>query len=352
MPPPPVFAQRPDTGAVTTRPLNRQRLFEAVRRLGPISRADLAKRTRLSPPTVSALVDELVGGAGLLREIGTAASSGGRPPVLLEFNAEFGCLVGVDLSPDVIRFALADLRGRVIARKEAAPKAQTRDQAVHQVLEGIDGIIRGARYDPRSLFSVGISASGAALAAAPWSSLLQARFRAPVRIDTAAKMGAQGERWLGVARGVEDFVFVALGADIGAGIVIGGRVYDGHRSVAGAIGRMTLSPRTGHEFQGDLGSQLNGSEDDLSELVGSAIGNIAAILDPGLVVLGGELPPDSGAFIGRVRALVSRIVPNAPSIETSALGQDAQLLGAVGAAVELAEAQLLSLAASPGGLRD
>jgi predicted NBD/HSP70 family sugar kinase len=352
VPPPPVFARRSDTGAVNTRRLNRQHLFEAVRRLGPISRADLAKRTRLSPPTVSALVDELVGGAGLLREIGTAASSGGRPPVLLEFNAEFGCLAGVDLTPDVIRFALADLQGRVIARKEAAPKTETRDQVVHQVLEGIDGIIRGAGYDPRSLFSVGLATSGAAWAAVPWSSLLQARFRAPVRIDTAAKMGAHGERWLGVARGVEDFVFVDLGADVGAGIVIGGRVYDGHRSGAGAIGRMTVTPRTDRKSPGDLGSCLNDSERDLPGLVGSAIGNIAAILDPGLVVIGGALPPDCAEFIGQVRTVVSRIVPNAPSIERSALGRDAQLLGAVGAAVELADAHLLSLAASPGGLRD
>ena len=75
---PPLVVLGPDTGALNTRRLNRQRLLEAIRRLGPISRADLAKRTQLSPPTVSALVEELVGEAGLLREVGVGASSGGR----------------------------------------------------------------------------------------------------------------------------------------------------------------------------------------------------------------------------------------------------------------------------------
>ena len=67
----------------TTRRLNRQRVLDVVLRRGPISRADLAKRTRLSPPTVSALVDELVNDAGLLKEVGIGPSSGGRPPVML-----------------------------------------------------------------------------------------------------------------------------------------------------------------------------------------------------------------------------------------------------------------------------
>jgi predicted NBD/HSP70 family sugar kinase len=335
VPPLPVFTPGPDNGALNTRRLNRQRLFEAIRRLGPISRADLAKRTRLSPPTVSALVEELVGGAGLLREIGTGASSGGRPPVLIEFNAEFGCLVGVDATSRVIRFALADLQGRVIARRETAAASQSRDQAVHQVLEGIDAVVRGARHDPRTLFAIGIGASGAAWSDVPWSSLLQARFRAPVQIDNGANMAARGERWMGVARDVNDLVFVVLGADIGAGIVIGGRVHHGHRSVAGAIGRLVV----------------DSADDDMPGIVGSVVATIAAILDPELVVLGGQLPADAAGFVDRVRTNVSRVVPHAPSIEVSVLGEDTQLLGAVSAAMELAEPRLLALAASSGGLR-
>jgi N-acetylglucosamine repressor len=73
-----MFVIGPDAGMFNTRRLNRQRPLEAIRRLGPISRAELAKRTRLSPSTVSALVEELVADEGLLREIGSGASRGGR----------------------------------------------------------------------------------------------------------------------------------------------------------------------------------------------------------------------------------------------------------------------------------
>ena len=122
---PPLVVLGPDTGALNTRRLNRQRLLEAIRRLGPISRADLAKRTQLSPPTVSALIEELVGEAGLLREVGVGASSGGRPPILLEFNADYGCLVGVDIGSGTVRFALADLQGRVLARDEQRTRTES-----------------------------------------------------------------------------------------------------------------------------------------------------------------------------------------------------------------------------------
>ena len=111
--------------ALNTRRVNRQRLLDAIRRHGPISRADLAKRTALSPPTVSGLVEELVTAVGLLREVGIGASSGGRPPVLLEFNAEYGYLVGVDLGSRMLRVALTDLQGTVIARREERTNSES-----------------------------------------------------------------------------------------------------------------------------------------------------------------------------------------------------------------------------------
>jgi predicted NBD/HSP70 family sugar kinase len=223
------------------------------------------------------------------------------------------------------------------------------------VLEGIDGIVRGARHDPRTLFAIGIGASGPARSDVPWNALLEARFRAPVQIDSGANMAARGERWLGVARDVDDFVFVVLGLDVGAGVVIGGRVHHGHRWSAGGIGRMTLDYRDWEADQGPegyFGSRLGKPDDDVAAVVGSAVANIAAILDPGLVVLGGRLPSEPAAFVDRVRTVVSRIVPNVPLLEVSALGEDTQLLGAVSAAMELADTQLLALAASPGGLTD
>ena len=119
---PPEFANGDAAGgSLNTRRVNRQRLLEAVRRSGPISRADLAKATRLSPPTVSALVEDLLHEVGLMHEVGMGTSRGGRPPVLLQFNGEFGYLVGVDVGSRTLRVALADLQGKVLARRQVPP---------------------------------------------------------------------------------------------------------------------------------------------------------------------------------------------------------------------------------------
>lgn len=406
MPMPPVLVLGPDSGALNTRRLNRQRLLEAIRRLGPISRADLSKRTHLSPPTVSALVEELVGEAGLLREVGIGVSSGGRPPILLEFNADYGSLVGVDLGSRTVRFALADLQGRMIARDQQRTRADSFDAAIDQVLQGIEEIFKRAGRDARKLFAIGIGAPGmtdvtagrvikaanlAGWTNVPLREVVEARFKVPVLVDNDANMAALGERWQGVARQTNDFVFLALGAGVGAGVVIGGRLHRGHHWYAGEISRMTLDYR---EWEVDFGErgylesrisaasipewshartllERSGADreaamrviidaaregdaeaasvvEELAVFLGSAVANVVAVLDPGLVVFGGGLSHAGDLLLDPVRRVVGRIVPNVPALEISALGDDAQLLGAVYSAMEAAEARLFAIAGSPG----
>ncbi len=406
MPLPPVLVLGPDSGVLNTRRLNRQRLLEAIRRLGPISRADLSKRTHLSPPTVSALVEELVGEAGLLREVGIGVSSGGRPPILLEFNADYGCLVGVDIGSRTLRFALADLQGRVLARDEQRTRADSCDATIDQVLHGIESIFRKAGRDIKKLFAIGIGAPGmtdvttghviSAANLAGWTNVplrhvVESRFKVPVQVDNDANMAALGERWQGAARMSNDFVFVALGAGVGAGIVIGGRLHRGHHWYAGEISRMTLDYR---EWQVDFGQrgylearigaaaipewayareliERSGADREaamriiidaakagdaeagsvvreLAVFLGSAVANIVAVLDPGLVVFGGGLSHAGDLLLEPVREVVAKIIPNVPSLEISALNDDAPLLGSVYSAMEAAEARLFAIAGSPG----
>jgi len=369
----------PDPASLNTRRLNRQRLLEAIRRLGPISRADLAKRTHLSPPTVSALVEELVGEAGLLREIGVGTSNGGRPPILLEFNADYGCLAGVDIGSRAVRYVLADLQGRLLARDQEQTRTDSYDATVDQVLRGIENLFRRSGRDVKRLFAIGVGAPGMTDVATgrviratslpgwadvPLRDLVQARFKAPVQVDNAANMAALGERWQGVARGANDFVFVTLGAGVGAGIVFGGRLHRGHRWSAGEIGRMTLDYR---EWQTDFGDSgylesrvgalldaLQAGEadaaavDELAGFVGNAVANLVTVLDPALVVFGGGASLAAARLLAPVQRVVSHIVPNVPAIEISSLGDDAALLGAVYSAMEAAEARLFAIAGSPG----
>lgn len=388
-------------GSLNTRRLNRQRLLEVVRRSGPISRADLAKATRLSPPTVSALVEDLVQEVGLLHEVGMGTSKGGRPPIMLQFNAEFGYLVGVDVGSRTLRVALTDLQGKVLARHQEPTDSSSETATIDQICASVDDVFRRVRRDRSKLYAVGIGAPGMTnvhtgrvinavnlpgWVDVPLRELAEARLDAPVRVDNDANMAALGERWLGSASRVDDFVFVALGAGVGAGIVVGGRVHRGHHWYAGEISHMNLDYR---EWQADFGERgylesrvgaaaipewqharrlvesVTGAGrdraaavahiieaaragdaraaaviDELAVYLGTAVANIVAVLDPALVVFGGGLSHAGELLLQPLRRVVSRIVPNLPALEISSLGDDAQLMGAVNSAMEIAEARL------------
>lgn len=388
-------------GSFSTRRVNRHRLLDAVRRSGPISRADLAKATRLSPPTVSALVEDLAQEVGLLHEVGIGTSRGGRPPILLQFNAEFGYLVGVDVGSRTLRVALADLQGKVLARHQEPTDTASGEATLEQIYRSVDDVFRRTRRDRSKLYAVGIGApgmtdvqTGRVINAVnlpgwvdiPLRDLAEARLEAPVRVDNDANMAALGERWIGRARQVDDFVFVALGAGVGAGVVVGGRLHRGHHWYAGEISHMNLDYR---EWQADFGERgylesrvgaaaipewrhakhlvesvgsAGGDRaaavaviieaaragdvraaaviDELAVYLGTAVANVVAVLDPALVVFGGGLSHAGDLLLAPVHRVVSRIVPNPPRLEISSLGDDAQLMGAVSSAREVAETRL------------
>ncbi len=377
------FGPTVPSGTLNIRRVNRHRLLQAVRRTGPISRADLAKATRLSPPTVSALVEDLVSEVGLLQEVGVGTSRGGRPPILLQFNAEFGFLAGVDIGSRHLRVALTDLQGRVLARhQEPTDPALTADgpAAIAQIEAGISEVFRRTRRDRRQLKAVGVGApgmtdvrSGRVINAVnlpgwvdlPLRALVEARLGVPVCVDNDANMAALGERWVGAAQRVDDFVFVALGAGIGAGVVVGGRLHRGHHWHAGEISHMNLDHR---EWAADFGERgylesrvgaavipdwqqaIEAARDgdrratarieELAIVLGTAIANIVTVLDPALIVFGGGLSHAGDLLLDPVRRVVASIAPTPPVMSVSALGDDAQLMGAVNSAQALAETRL------------
>jgi predicted NBD/HSP70 family sugar kinase len=212
-----------------------------------------------------------------------------------------------------------------------------------------------------------------------------------VQVDNDANMAALGERWAGSARQASDFVFLALGAGVGAGIVVGGRLHRGHHWYAGEISRMTLDfrewdvdfgergylesrisaaaipdwagarplvARAGHEREAAIGMIFDAARggdrqaaavvDELAVYLGAAVANIVAVLDPELVVFGGGLSHAGDLLLDPVRKVLARVVPNVPALVISSLGDDAQLMGSVYSAMEVAESRLFAMAGDPG----
>ncbi len=376
---------------------NGARILDAVRRYGPISRAALAKRSKLSPPTVSALVDSLLTRRGLLRTVGPGVSSGGRRPVMVDFNAEYGYVAGVDAGSHMLRFGLADLQGRLVSRFEQPTPTSSRSAVIDRLQEGIAKLFRDAAIDPARLFAIGVGAPGMVDVAGgriisavnlpgwidvPLRQILNETFAVPVAVDNDVNMAALGEMWAGSARRESNFVFIALGAGIGAGIIIDGRLHRGGRWYAGEVGHMNLDHR---QWAVDFGGQgylerqagaaaiaraaerlgmdrssTDGSHalfeaarhgnrqairlvNQLAVYLGTAIANVTTVLDPALIVIGGGISHADDLLLDPIRNVASRIVSNCPEIRLTALGDDAQLLGSLYSALQLAEVRLFEL---------
>lgn len=380
---------------------NGKRILDAVRRHGPISRMTLARRAKLSAPTVCALVDDLLVRRGLLRSVGKGAPNGGRPPLMVDFNAEFGYVAGVDIGSRSLRFALADLRGRVVHRREERTPKASRDAILSAVNKGIRALFSDADLDPGKLLAIGAGApgmtdmtSGRVINAVnltgwtdvPLRTILEDEFGLPAFVDNDVNMAALGERWAGCAKDCANFVFIALGAGVGAGIVIDGRLYRGSRWYAGEISHMNLDYRRWNVDYGDTGylESRTGAEaiaragqkfrapglalmaspdgaaqvfeaartgderaaqlvHEIAVYLGTAVANITAVLDPSLVVFGGGISHVGDQLLDPLRSVVARIVPNSPEIRLTAVGDDAQLFGSLYSALQLADVRVFEL---------
>ena len=376
------------------RRLNAVRILDTVRRYGPISRASLAKRSGLSPPAVSALVDDLIATRGLLREVGQDVSTGGRRPTLVSFAADHGCVVGVDLGSTTVLYALADLSGRVLARLAEPTGNPSPGRVVDQLSAGVRTLLGGST-GRLPLLAIGIGAPGmtdvrrgVVIEAANlrgWTDvalkdMVTLEFDVPVAVDNDVNMAALGEHWMGCAKGEPNFVFIALGRGVGAGIMIDGRVHRGSQWYAGEISHLLLDSE---QWQRNLGSQGylehhvgaaaiarrwrresragRGAAAEIAALfaaarqgnavaarlvthvatiLGVAVANIVTTLDPALVVFGGGIGQVGEQLLDPVRQVVGRIVPNQPVIRMTALKGDAQLFGSVLSALRLANRAL------------
>ncbi len=220
-----------------------------------ISRADIARRTGLSRSTVSEVVTELLA-TRLVDEAGEGASSGGRRPIVLEFQDDACVILGVDMGATHVSVALTDLRGRVLAWENRPFPVRSDPGGTRALIaEFCAECLRSWGGDPARLVGIGIAVpcpvdprhqdrfSTHVLPA--WKGragfeALGARFGAPIFIDNDANLGAVAERWWGAGRGFDDFTYIKVATGVGAGHMVGGRIARGASGVAGEIGHMAI----------------------------------------------------------------------------------------------------------------
>lgn len=235
----------------TIRDINKQIVLTYVRDRAPISRAEIARQTELQRSTVSAIVDNLQFD-GLIEEIGTGDSTGGRKPTLLKIRTGIPVAVGVDITPRVTTIALADLAGQVL-KKDVFPTSPDADYMSGQIIERVE---KYALDNKKHHLEVGISVPGVADQATGrvryvpyfgWSNWEIARqitekTNLRVTIDNDANAIALAELWFGeeINRRDKNFITVLVAEGIGTGIIFDGQVYRGEKGAAGEFGHMII----------------------------------------------------------------------------------------------------------------
>ncbi|WP_241661322.1 ROK family transcriptional regulator [Thermomonospora catenispora] len=360
------------------RPSTSGDLLRLIREEGVATRAELARLTGLSRPAVTLRVNELIA-HGLVIERPGELSSGGRPPARLEFNAAGGAVLVANLGRRRGQLAVCDLGGRILV--QSAPDLPT-DQDAAGLAAGLldqwDELLGKAGLSRTAVRGVGVGSPDTAEPARehapgpgrrPWlggvdlGEIVSERFPVPVHVDNDVNVAALGEYQARYRDRIDDMLFVKVSTGIGAGLIAGGRIQRGALGAAGEIGHIpvrdgdgtpcrcgntdcveavaggaALLARTGAADLGELTRRVAAGDATVVALVreaGRRIGEVVAaavnLLNPAVVVLGGDLTDGVEPLIAGVREVVYRrataLATRQLRIEPSMLGDAAGLMG-------------------------
>ena len=235
----------------TIRGINKQIVLNYVRDRAPISRAEIARETALQRSTVSAIVDHLHED-GLIEEIGTGDSTGGRKPTLLKIKMGSASAIGIDLTPTKTTIAVADLTGDVLEKEEFATSPNA-DYMSEQIISRVVSLAKKYHEHP---LKIGMSLPGIVDQAAgrvlyipyfgwrDWdiAGQIEAATNLSVTVENDANAIALAELWFGQEdiRKIKNFITVLVAEGIGTGVVFDGQVYRGEKGAAGEFGHMIV----------------------------------------------------------------------------------------------------------------
>lgn len=227
-----------------------------IRDRGTITRAELMEITHLSATTISSLVNVLID-SEFIHEAGIGVSSGGRRPVMLQFNYNARYLLGVDMGNTHVTAVLMNLAGHVMDTQTRSFDVMNKvNESIELIRNIIFQLITHNRIHIEDLLGLGwtvpaplvddVTGEFITYYMPAWrgilpAPLLQPSFpELPIFMENDANAAAVAEKWWGSGRGVDNLVYIKLGTGIGAGIVIDGEIYRGSCGTAGEIGHTTI----------------------------------------------------------------------------------------------------------------
>ncbi|MGC4075347.1 MAG: ROK family transcriptional regulator [Nibricoccus sp.] len=231
-------------------------MLDTIRRLGPVSRAEIARETALTNQTISNIVEELEQ-AGFVLAGEPKREGRGQPSIPYAINPEGAWSLGFHVDHSAIIAALVDLTGKPVAIRETPAQRPSPRSAAPALRRLADELIEEAGVPASRLLGAGVALPvrfgvGAITTAGPttlpgWDDPdarqhIAEALEQPVQIENDAMAAAIGERLHGVARAIDSFVFLFLDEGLGAGVFLGGQPWRGASLNAGEIGHMIVAP--------------------------------------------------------------------------------------------------------------
>ena len=360
---------------------NKKRIIRLLSKERELTKLEISRKLEISVPTASTIVGELIE-EGIALEAGMSTSTGGRKPVIIKFLPESRYSIGMDFGRDFIRMIVTDLDSRIIEDRRKELAAMNEKEVLEVIKDLIDKLLDENKQIRDNLLGIGFSLPGTVnekelkLEVAANFKLrnisfkpLQDYFGVPIYLENEANAGALAESKLGIAKDLDNLIYVSVTEGVGGGIIINKSIYKGRSKRAGEIGHMTINKagrlcncgkrgcwetyasvraiindyNTESSYKAtsidDVMEKYKNNEETAVKVVNLYIENLAEgiqnlvfIFSPDYIVVGGDMSKYSGLFLDKVvdkvfdkNEFYSRSEVN---ILFSQLGEDSNILGA------------------------
>lgn len=364
--------------------VNKSIILNKIRTNEPISRAQIAKETKLTPPTVSSIVKELIE-QDVVAETNLGKSQGGRKPTMLSINKNGFHVIGVDAGPQSVECILSNLSGQIKNRVSVTIESILTNESFLALLkDSIRDVLKRAG-DLDKIIGIGVAMHGVVdvesgtslfapilqLSNIPIKEELEREFDLVVKVENDARAMALGESWFGNYGTPPSMVAVNLGSGVGAGVVIGGKLFHGAKDLAGEVGHMTINMNGERCECGNKGClqtfvsapsivrhankkmpekniqsskqlyqlALQGDKDcihmleDTGSIIGIGLINLVHVINPDIIILGGGVSKAEKFILPSIEKVIHErgLTQEAreTKVVTTSLGDDATSLGAV-----------------------
>lgn len=239
------------------RDINKSLVVNVLREQGPLSRAQVAKVTKLTRATVSEVATDLLD-EGIIIEGGPASTPVGRKGTLLQYHASHKYGISIDLGGTTISIGIFDMNGKLLNSETVETfKTDDREYFLEQLIKYINDFMTNNKIDDSNLLGIGVASpgivdyeNGIVVEGSPnlpdWeqlhvSDILYAAFKVPIIVENDVRAALVGEISMGKCADVKSAVLLSLGTGLGSAILLDGHIVRGAGDAAGEIGYMLFN---------------------------------------------------------------------------------------------------------------